>query len=37
MTLREFALNAPELCSWCGGIRILIENAMEPSLSDISD
>ena len=25
------------MCSWCGGIRILIENAMEPSLSEISD
>ena len=37
LTLRAFALNAPEMCSWCGGIRILIENAMEQSLSDISD
>jgi len=25
------------MCGWCGGIRILIDNAMEPSLSDISD
>lgn len=37
ITLRVFALNAPEMCGWCGGIRILIDNAMEPSLSDISD
>ncbi|CAD8139168.1 unnamed protein product [Paramecium pentaurelia] len=37
ITLKAFALNAPEMCSWCGGIRILIENAIECSLSEISD
>lgn len=37
MTLRVFALNAPDICGWCGGIRLLIESAMDPILADISD
>lgn len=37
ITLRVFALNSSDVCGWCGGIRILIECAMDPALSDISD
>ena len=37
ITLRIFALNAPDICGWCGGIKLLIDAATDPLLADISD
>lgn len=37
ITLRLFALNQPDICGWCGGVKSLIEFAVDPSVQDMSD
>lgn len=37
LTVRLLALNNPLLCGWSGGIRLLVESAIDPSLNEISD